>query len=128
MNTDGSTPDDLPIPTSNTLRDWLNAGERMGKSIARQTKMHAQRASRGWADEDWWNLDTHLCHHLGRLLIASAEHGLSFPNGTTRDEWAASLRRHGGALVAYDSDEPSAVRGAQESLRWVADTLTQLWD
>jgi hypothetical protein len=87
-----------------------------------------QRRVRGWTDDDLWNLDIHLCRHLGSMLAAQVEEIRNHPPELEHDEWCAQVRRAGDALMAYDPYDPERVAEARSALRWVADNLVDLWD
>jgi hypothetical protein len=92
-----------------------------------------QRVFRGWDDRALWSLDTWLARTLGAQLQEMARIAHSWPGmgDWTFETWTAALRQHGGVLTDYghncDADD-AAIDAAQESMRWVADHLPNLWD
>jgi hypothetical protein len=92
-----------------------------------------QRVHRGWDDRALWSLDTWLARTLGAQLqeMARIAHGWPGMADWTFETWTAALREHGGVLADYghncDADD-AAIDAAQESMRWVADHLPNLWD
>ncbi|WP_299926096.1 hypothetical protein [uncultured Nocardioides sp.] len=87
-----------------------------------------QRAARGWTNGDLWNLDVHLCQHLGSMLAAQVRDIRNHPPELGYDEWRASVQRAGQALQNYDPNDAERVADARSALRWVADNLVDLWD
>lgn len=102
-------------------------GERANYEWSR-IKAWRQKASRGWSDRELWNLDTHLCQHLGGMLVAHAEGAVNYPDEMTYDEWRRQVRRAGDALLAYDPEDARRVAEARTALRWVTHNLVDLWD
>ena len=98
------------------------------RSARMRTRLEWQRRVRGWTDRDWWELDAHLCHHVGRLMLESAERGRSYPPSHTLDSWQSELRAQGQALISYDGFDADRVAQARTALRWVTANLTRLWD
>lgn len=92
-----------------------------------------QRMFRGWDDRSLWSLDTWLGRTVGAQLLAMADIAHGWPGGPdwTFETWTAALRQHGRVLTDYghnwDADN-NAIEAAQESMRWVADHLPNLWD
>jgi hypothetical protein len=97
------------------------------KQLARRRSLR-QRRERGWTDGDLWNLDIHLCRHLGSMLAAQVGEIRNHPPELEHDEWCAQVRRAGEALLAYDPYDAERVAEARSALRWVADNLVDLWD
>lgn len=105
-----------------------------------QIKFAYQRLTRSWDDMSTWSLDTTLCATLGAQLKHLAVHTHGSPIGEefpTHESWAEALNSNAEALIAYgtkwDADltreeEEAIYKKAQESLRWVADHLGNLWD
>jgi hypothetical protein len=118
---------DNPSPRAR-LRRFVRAPVRTLQKLGRATRPRWQRATRGWADQDWWSLDSHLCLHLGTLLMEQGRHAKSFPDDLTYDEWTAQLQAAGAALLDFDPDDAQRVGAAQSALRWTADNLARLWD
>lgn len=113
-----------------------------------------QRVTRGWDDLSMWSVRDSLSKTLGAQLVemANISHGcppyypeqprlggpqmfLPTPGDEVHELWRGDLRRHGEALLAYSRDEAESpdisldlYMAAQESLRWVADNLADLWD
>lgn len=113
-----------------------------------------QRVTRGWDDLSVWSVRDSLSKTLGAQLVemANISHGcppyypeqpgvggpqlfLPTPGDEVHELWRGDLRRHGEALLAYSRDEAESpdisldlYMAAQESLRWVADNLADLWD
>lgn len=110
------------------LRRLARAPRWKAKGLWHASRPRWQRATRGWADQDWWTLDSHLCLHLGTLLTEQAHHAKSFPDDLTYEEWTAQLGAAGAAMLAFDPDDARRVAAAQNALRWTADNLTRLWD
>jgi len=115
-------------PRSRRFRGFLGRLSGPGRTWMVRARVRRQRAVRGWADPDWWNLRHHLCQHLGTLLLAMAEHGRTHPAHVEHDVWYAELRECGDALVAFDVTDPVKARAAQDAMRWAADNLPHLWD
>lgn len=97
------------------------------KQLARRRSLR-QRRERGWTDSELWNLDVHLCRHLGSMLAAQVGEIRNHPPELEHDEWCAQVRRAGEALLAYDPDDAERVGEARSALRWVAHHLVDLWD
>ena len=68
-------------------------------------KKRIQRFKRGYADEDWWDLDMHYLNLMPKLLYTLANTGCSYPNGTTPEEWKNTLYRMANLLerALYES-------------------------
>lgn len=64
-----------------------------------------QRAWRGWADEDWWNIDLWFIKNMKPLLTQLREKTISYPSNLTFDEWHAILTRMIDCLEWMDYDE-----------------------
>lgn len=69
-----------------------------------------QRGSRGWSEEDTWNLDTYIAEVLGGSLQYLSENNHGAPGGyptenpendTDFDQWDADLRRWATAFREY---------------------------
>jgi len=83
-----------------------------------------------------WALDVHLARTLGAQLIHLADTTHGWPGNEEfpePEDWDAALRRHGATLLAYpgvvyDAVDEAPIEAAQESVRWVADHLPDLWD
>lgn len=97
------------------------------------------RYRRTWgtpAGKDCVSLDTSLCRWLGARLLFLAEHTNSHPNGWGYEAWKTTLHLHGTVLALWGdhfelvdhTEEETAYANAQDSLRWVADNLGDLWD
>ena len=89
------------------------------------------RARRGWAPQDTWSLDGHLCRTPGAMLDHLAEHTHGWPQGREYPEfadWQDALRIRAVALLAYEADDELTIAPAQDALHWVADNLPALWD
>jgi hypothetical protein len=113
-------------------RVWFTVKHAPGNA-RNQIRWAWQRVHRGWDDRALWSLDTWLAGTLGAQLIAMADlaHGWPGMADWTFETWTAALRQHGGVLSDYghncDADD-AAIDSAQESMRWVADHLPNLWD
>lgn len=123
------------------LERWLEhvRTETLATTATREVVFAWQRLTRGWDDRSLWSLDWYLCRTLGAQLteLANTTHGWpgneEFPEFT---DWTNALRHHGAVLTAaadYDilddeQDEEALRANAQESLRWVAEHLHDLWD
>jgi hypothetical protein len=110
------------------LRRVLGWPAQRTRDAARHLALRRQRAVRGWTDRDLWNLDVHLCDHLGSMLVAQVDEIRNHPPELDYEEWRAQVRRAGDALVAYDPDDSERVADARSALRWVAHNLVDLWD
>jgi hypothetical protein len=97
------------------------------KRLARRRSVR-QRRERGWTEGDLWNLDIHLCRHLGSMLAAQVGEIRNHPPELEHDEWCTQVRRASEALLAYDPDDAERVAEARSALRWVAYNLVDLWD
>jgi hypothetical protein len=117
-----------------------------------------QRATRGWADCDYWDLGVNVCATLAAQLNHLADSAWGWPGPpdySDYDEWTAALRAAAAGLNGWASPEhsPAAdaalaageitgvdyssaanaeeevlLAGAQDALRWVAGNLRDLWD
>lgn len=110
----------------------------------RQVHWAYQRVVRGWDDRACWSLDAHLCKILGEQLVQMADIAHGYPGdgeypvddetSDSFDRWVADLRTNGMNLRAYhaadsmDAGWEDVHTTAQESLRWVAEHLSALWD
>lgn len=55
-------------------------------------KMRCQRFKRGYADEDWWNMDVWFCKIIKPMLETLRDHAHSYPNEfESFDEWKKIL-------------------------------------
>lgn len=97
------------------------------KQVVRRRALR-QRRERGWTDGDLWNLDIHLCRHLGSMLAAQVGDIRNHPPEIEHDEWCAQVRRAGEALLAYDPCDAERVAEARSALCWVSHHLVDLWD
>ncbi|TGN63875.1 hypothetical protein EXE59_07860 [Nocardioides eburneiflavus] len=97
------------------------------RQLARRRSLRKRR-ERGWTDGDLWNLDIHLCRHLGSMLVAQVGEIRNHPPELEHGEWCAQVRRAGDALLAYDPYDAERVAEARSALRWVAENLVDLWD
>lgn len=123
------------------LEAWLARAShaRPATDVTREAVFAWQRLTRGWDDRSLWSLDWYLCRTLGAQLTEMADIAHGWPSNDefpTFEDWTHALRRHGAALTAaatYDilddeQDEEALRLAAQESLRWVAEHLGDLWD
>ena len=76
------------------------------RPIRRELRTRWQMSSRGWADQDLWNLDTHLTTRLADQLEALASAGNGWPGDPweSPEHWQAELRRQAELLRRYGSD------------------------
>lgn len=114
--------------------------KRMATDAARTVTFAWQRLTRGWDDRSLWSLDWYLCRTLGAQLTELAEISHGWPGNDEFPEfedWQEALRHHGAVLTAAavndgtaddDHDEEALREAAQQSMRWVADHLNNLWD
>jgi len=113
-------------------RLWFRVKHAPGNA-RNQIRWAWQRVFRGWDDRAIWSLDTWLARTLGAQLQEMARIAHGWPAGPdwTFDTWTTALRVHGGVLADYghncDADN-DAIEAAQDSMRWVADHLPNLWD
>jgi hypothetical protein len=115
------------------------AGRRLATESARDVLFAWQRLTRGWDDRSLWSLDWYVCRTLGAQLTQLADTTHGWPQSDeypTFEDWQAALRTHGSALTeaantditeGFENTQAAYVQ-AQESLRWVADNLGDLWD
>jgi hypothetical protein len=126
--------------------------------LAGRAEAAYQRATRGWADCDHWDLGVNLCAPLAGQLSHLADSAWGWPGPPDYceyKEWTAALRtaatglngwashEHspdadaalaGGEMTggeysaAANAEEEVRLAGAQDALRWVADNLRDLWD
>lgn len=118
-------------PASTTTRALLRLRHLEASPMVGRLQKAISRVRRGWAPEDTWSLDGHLCRTLGEMLIYLADHvhgGSSEPEYPTAEDWREALRSNGSALLHYDIHDDRAYAEAQQALRWVADNLGAIWD
>jgi hypothetical protein len=73
-----------------------------------------QRARRGWADCDTWNLDGYVIHVIAPMLAYLAEHNHAYPGCPpfdTPEKWDAHLRDLSGRLSAWSEEDDSFTSG-----------------
>jgi hypothetical protein len=116
---------------------WLPVVRRLAQFSLVQTRHQAsyrlQRSSRGWSDQDVWNLDRHICATLAGQLQHLADHGHVWPGEGSGwpDEhaWQADLRRHAALLRAYvDDHDVEAATSHWHDLAVRRDTETEAVD
>ena len=79
--------------------------------LAGRCQALAERARRGWSQQDLWSLDTVLCARLGAQLAALADVGCGWPDADefpTADSWKQALRTQAHALLRYGRGAPEA--------------------
>jgi len=93
-----------------------------------------QRARRGWADSDTWNIDSHITRVLSGMLAHLAEHNHAYPAQPpfeTPEKWDAHLRDLSARLRAGEDDDVLGDE-AQEIVRAAmgefAGRLSWYWD
>lgn len=109
---DTVAPDPWWFPAVRTIRD------RPVRRGVRMLRAATQRAGRGWADQDTWNLDSSLCRTLAGQLRHLAVAGHGYP-GTddyqTPQAWAAALITAADGLLEWaQRDESEAADAAGE--------------
>lgn len=116
---------------------WLTLAHRLAHLEARRVLADAaafvQRARRGWADDDVWDLGPTLCQRAGAQLVHLSVHAHGWPSNEefpAFTDWTAALRTHGEALLRFaaDTEDADVQAAAQDALRWVADHVGHLWD
>lgn len=80
--------------------------------------------------QPWFDLRSALPRALGNTLVFWADNGVAHDPAMTHEEWTATLRRHGEALLAYaaDDDNEALLGPAKDAIHWVADNLPGMWD
>jgi hypothetical protein len=119
---------------------WRDVAHRLQRLSAERTvravSRAAQRARRGWSDEDLWDLDVTLCRTLGAQLTAFAAQRNGFPGdgtwGEHGEDWYNAMTYHGSVLslsrAGLASADPEAAQARIcDSLCWVADHHQHLW-
>lgn len=107
----------------------------------RRAQWRIQRAQRGWADCDTWNLHYYLARVIGECLVHLRDHGIGYPGDITEQEWADWLtavstpllvdldRAIEGETFEAGIAREAAERAAQvESMRTLAERFMNLWD
>lgn len=70
---------------------YLKHPLRFLREIKYYVKRSWQRAKRGWADSDTWNMDMYLLEILPQMLHHLAEHAHGHPCDMTPEVWGAYL-------------------------------------
>lgn len=109
----------------------------------RRARWLIQRARRGWADPDVWNLHNYIRRVIGGMVLQLRDRGCSWPGGDLRTpaEWAAILTRIAEPLLLdWDRDvdgetteqrtarQVSEQQAQQAALRLMTDWFNHLWD
>lgn len=95
------TPDPAWVPLARRVSGW-SAGRALGWA-----RTGAQRAGRGWADSDAWDMGHHLAAVSAAMLEHLADIAHGWPDGEelpTPEDWDAALRSNAAALRAYVAD------------------------
>jgi hypothetical protein len=104
--------------------------------IVNQVVWYHQRARRGWADCDTWNLDGYVLHVIAPMLAHLAEHGYAYPGRVpfdTPEKWDEHLRDLSGRLSAWGEvdgllTEAEAREVSKGALGEFARNLGMYWD
>lgn len=101
--------------------------------MSKNKKAKKQRAERGWADCDTWNLDTYISQVLGEALIHLRDHTQGYPSNITEEEWSDILTRMASGFTRWadhfdDPDEQDAYRQVRASIRLMHRWFGHLWD
>lgn len=110
------------------LRRLVGVPRRWARERLARRRLARQRASRGWTDTELWNLDTHLCQHLGSLLARHVTEARNHPPEIEFEEWIGQVRVATEGLLAYDPRDAERVAAARAALHWAADNLVDLRD
>ena len=100
-------------------------------SLRRNIEARCQRFIRGYAEEDWWDLDLFLAHLLPILLRKRKENAHSRPRKTTSKEWANILEK-----IAQGFDEAALIKDVgdgdidkfNEAMDLLKEHFFSLWD
>lgn len=93
-----------------------------------------RRGEFGFAEIDAWNGDTYLAGLVGTMALNLRDHGSSYPEHVTTDEWHEILTKIGEPLVAYakakftDLDTPEVHADARDAWRLFAEWFDHFWD
>lgn len=89
------TPDPFWVPFARWVKDrpWVEH-----RAVTRAAKI---RATKGWAPQDVWSLDTYLCTLLSQTLRHLADTAHGHPSDRTYEEWQRELRHAAAALDAW---------------------------
>lgn len=113
------------------------------RALPRAIKSFWERGRRGWATEDYWNLDDYITRVLGESLLYFEGHTNGHPNGMSNHEWRMLLFEIGTALKEYESrwqspeglsveeareDSDLKADRAKQALHTFADNLEAMWD
>lgn len=94
-----------------------------------------QRLTRGYDDDQIYNIDNWLTRELSKRLFEWVEIGInSYPADRTFEQWEAEVLKAAEGLRDYDMmwediekvDERS--QAGLDAMKWVADNLIHLWD
>lgn len=83
----------------------------------------------------WYDLISEVPRALGAALVYWSERSTGSPANVEYDEWTATLKKHGEALIEFARADAGVgtltqekQSGAQEALHWFADNLLLMWD
>lgn len=83
----------------------------------------------------WYDLISEVPRALGTALVYWSERSTGSPADVEYEEWTATLKKHGEALIEFarvDAGVGTLTQekhsGAQEALHWFADNLLLMWD
>lgn len=105
----------------------------------RKIKYAYQRATRGYSDEDWWDIGGFLSKIVPKMVRKLKEDGIGHPMTLTEKQWASILEKIAVGFEAYDEllDElplPSSGRYKTLEKRWktgsslFVEWMHSLWD
>jgi hypothetical protein len=105
------------------------------RNIVNQMVWDRQRATRGWCDQDCWNIDGYITRVLAGMLAHLAEHNQAYPGCPpfeTPEKWSAHLRDLSVRLRAWTDDEgfdnPAGLEDVKGAMREFTENLSMYWD
>ena len=83
----------------------------------------------------WYDLVSEVPLALGTALVYWSERSIGSPANVEYEEWTATLKKHGEALIEFARADAGVgtltkekLSSAQEALHWFADNLLLMWD
>jgi hypothetical protein len=93
-----------------------------------------QRSRRGWAECDWWSLDSYITKVLAGALTAMADKGIGYPGvepWDTYEKWGSYLRDLAARLCAWNDDtwtDADAIETTRAAMEEFGKNLPYFWD
>ena len=102
------------LPNRNIRNIWYNI-----KRFFKSFKYAYQRATKGYCDDDLWDLNTFYTHLFIDSLKALAEANHSYPIYWDDSKWKAELRKIADHFEKSIEDLPNEYEVSEESKLWI---------